>query len=614
MAEREALEPLLENEDARRQRQKQQQEPNSTPGRKKSRRVGIVEPLPVSRSSDVNFQPEGADQPPNLSPPLSPSSADKPFRRSISVYVAGDRQEEERQRLMAGVKSVDIYTRRWYILAMAALLAMLEGCIWNTWGPIAAPAQLVFQWSEADIALLANWGCIAYCVTAFPLSWVMDAKGLRPAVVIAALFITAGAGLRCVSMDHPEANWYINAGHILNGLSSPVTFGAPPLVSAIWFAPEQRTLATSIGTIASYTGIALSFVIGPVVVPEQNTNTTTGQNGSNSSFHDLNDYSFDYLDANSNGTSQYLEDTKRRIQWLLRGEAIVAGTLLILVVLYFPSKPPLPPSLSSSGSRLEFVAGLKRLLTKKVFWVITLIYGLTSGIYSGWSAVLNLILAHFGISQSHAGWIGFFSTVAGAVGGMLVAGIADRFGGKLRQILIVLFMASTVFFSWFAVTGIDKVSIFESDMLKKVSFYMSSIIGGFFINSTIPLFFEMAVEAAFPISEGIAAVIIMLSNNIFSIVLLFALQIHGIGISWTTWSLVGSCALSIPILAVLKDRYVRSSLDAAATAAAVSVQARSPKPSDAGGRQPRSSRDESATLRRSMTMAAGSLRRDRIPS
>ena len=68
-----------------------------------------------------------------------------------------------------------------------------------------------------------------------------------------------------------------------------------------------------------------------------------------------------------------------------------------------------------------------------------------------------------------------------------------------------------------------------ASLVQTISFYASSILGGLFINSTIPLFFEMAVEAAFPISEGIAAVLIMLLNNAFTVIFLAILLIRDIG-------------------------------------------------------------------------------------
>ena len=49
--------------------------------------------------------------------------------------------------------------------------------------------------------------------------------------------------------------------------SGTVALGAPPLVSATWFPPSERTTATAIGTLAGSFGIAAAFAVGPAMVP-----------------------------------------------------------------------------------------------------------------------------------------------------------------------------------------------------------------------------------------------------------------------------------------------------------------------------------------------------------
>ena len=67
--------------------------------------------------------------------------------------------------------------------------------------------------------------------------------------------------------------FYARLNHIglfLNGLAGPVALSAPPLVSAYWFPPKQRTTATALTSLAAYYGVSFSFVIGPVLVPDRN--------------------------------------------------------------------------------------------------------------------------------------------------------------------------------------------------------------------------------------------------------------------------------------------------------------------------------------------------------
>ena len=67
----------------------------------------------------------------------------------------------------------------------------------------------------------------------------------------------------------------MNAGHIFIGLAGPVLMAAPPLVSAVWFPPHQRTTSTAYLSATAYLGIAVSFLIGPLIVTDLNTENST---------------------------------------------------------------------------------------------------------------------------------------------------------------------------------------------------------------------------------------------------------------------------------------------------------------------------------------------------
>lgn len=69
------------------------------------------------------------------------------------------------------------YHRRWYILAVFSLIAGVQAAVWNTWGPITGSAEDVFGWTDGTIALLENWGPIAYILSFLIFSWLLDVKG-----------------------------------------------------------------------------------------------------------------------------------------------------------------------------------------------------------------------------------------------------------------------------------------------------------------------------------------------------------------------------------------------------------------------------------------------------
>ncbi|XP_028398752.1 solute carrier family 49 member 4-like isoform X2 [Dendronephthya gigantea] len=251
-----------------------------------------------------------------------------------------------------------------------------------------------------------------------------------------------------------------------------------------------------------------------------------------------------------------LQKREDEIMRLLYIEFGVIAVLFVCTAVYFPSKPPTPPSLSSATEREDFSAGFKQLLRHKQFWTLAMIYGITTGIYSGWGALLALNLEGFNIGQNQAGWIGFYATIAGISAGILLARFSDFFGGNIKRLLLFLFVCSSASFLWFSLLCLRIIPFSEA------SLYPSSIIGGFSISGTIPLFYELTVECTYPISEGVTTGVLTLVNNIWTVIFLLVVMIPGIGTIWMNWALFASCAGCIPILLMFKERYGRLIVDA----------------------------------------------------
>lgn len=76
-----------------------------------------------------------------------------------------------------GRDGTKVYKRRWYILCVYCLIAILQNIMWNTWGPIQATARAVYGWDDYVIDLMAAWGSITFCIAMVPFAWIMDVKG-----------------------------------------------------------------------------------------------------------------------------------------------------------------------------------------------------------------------------------------------------------------------------------------------------------------------------------------------------------------------------------------------------------------------------------------------------
>ena len=200
--------------------------------------------------------------------------------------------------------------------------------------------------------------------------------------------------------------WLVHLGVIFNSIGGPIAMALGPLISAAWFPPHQHTTSTALASLAPYFGTGLAFIIGPLLVPDVgNQSSTTGK-------------SIDYIQIRNNMTHDQIMYLKGKIMQLMYIELGAAALTLLIIVVYFPNKPKLPPSLTAAVDRLDFKYGFKRLVYNKQFWLLLFINGATIGVYSGYVSILDLNLSQFGMGEKSAGWLGFGASVAGIVAGI----------------------------------------------------------------------------------------------------------------------------------------------------------------------------------------------------
>ncbi|XP_068423154.1 solute carrier family 49 member 4 [Clinocottus analis] len=287
--------------------------------------------------------------------------------------------------------------RRWLVLGLFSLLGFMQGAVWNFWGPIQGSAERAFGFSSSDIALLVLWGPVGFLPWML-FMWLMDKRGLRAALLLSAFFMLLGSAVRSVPLaEQPLRRWMIHGGHFLNGLAGPTIMSAGPFLSTTWFAPDQRATATAVASLFCYLGGAASFLVGPLVVPAPN-RTWTG--------------------PAAPVTDGAIRD---RIQLVMYAELSVIVVLFVAVLLYFPSRPSMPPSVAAASQRLSYRSSICRLLSNLRFLMLALAYAVPSGVIGGFGGVLDLVLSPAKVSQVDAGWIGFWATVGGCVFGVAMA-------------------------------------------------------------------------------------------------------------------------------------------------------------------------------------------------
>eukprot|EP00944_MAST-04C_sp_MAST-4C-sp1_P003600 g3600.t1 len=409
-----------------------------------------------------------------------------------------------------------VYRARWYVLFAFSLVSLLQSMIWLTYSPVAETTKRYYGLCKTDaecksengpgqstVDLFLNWGPIMYLLTVFPTMWLATRKNALRRIVLLSVFLeTAAVALRALptlvftpDQGNPPP-WYmipcVHLGQICNAAVGPLVMATCTLLSASWFPAHERGTATSIAVVAnnigSFTGFFGAFVV-------------------NDSVHNL-----------------------PKLLWIHFGIVMVA---LVLVLAYFPAKPPTPPSSSSVAreKQLEqnenasylFLDDTRKALRMSGFMWLALVGGVVNGVYNVWSGSLDTILPNNVVTTKQCALLGAGSTAAYCIGGILVGPVIDRvefFKRRYKAAMLMLLVVSTLLFAWFTLSLpflTVKRSIFPTSF---ASLAISIIASGFFLGCSNPLFYEFGVELTFPLTEATSGGIITIFNNFGALVLL----------------------------------------------------------------------------------------------
>ena len=428
---------------------------------------------------------------------------------------------------------------RFYILLLFCGFTFMQGLIWNTWGPIADSAEVVYKWDRggSTIALLSNWGPIAFVPATIVFPIVINWLGFRYGILLGMFLTCTGAVMRIFTTSYPVATILMHIAHILNGLAGPASMGGSTTISADWFPYNERTLSTSIGGAANSLGVAISFIIGPLMVRQVN---------------------------GTNVTAAELSEVTTDVFHMLYIVAAVCVILFLFILVYYPSKPKHPPSLTADVKRLNFKDTLYNLFTNIPFWILFVCYGTTIGVNSSWSSFLypNLsMLKQVKVTQIFVGWLGFYSTIAGVLGMIVIGFISDRFPKWKKAFIIILTTLAAITASLFPFFCNETIEVGEQTYLVIT---LTGVLLTMFIRSPISIYYELSAEVCYPVPEATSTIVFTLSGNLVGFVFLVVAQFPQLGTAWMNYFQAASFFIVVPLLIFTPIRYKRLNTDAVA--------------------------------------------------
>ncbi|CAF1349308.1 unnamed protein product [Rotaria magnacalcarata] len=400
--------------------------------------------------------------------------------------------------------SYRLYPQRFYVLGVFSLLAFNQCLIWITFSPIARSVETYYKIDEATVDLLLNWGPIIF-IPCLPLTYILLNKhnGLRRCIILLAVTDFIATALRVIpsivtspSSPHFSAISmpFMYAGQILNAACGPLAMAPVSQLSCLWFGPNQRTRATTVGIVAHKFGSTIAFLISPaiVTVPEH-------------------------------------------IPRLLYVHLCLAFVACVLTLVYFPAQPPTPPShaaeflmlrRTSEESNSSWRTSMKnvwRCMTTPSYVLLSTAGGLVGGAFGAWTSLFDVILKPENYTEQQSGWFGFGALVSCIVGLLCMGALADtHYFLRRRKILVVLsFIGCFIAVFWFELSV--HTVFYEKPILHSttVTIGLSVAVAGLFQGAVLPLIYEAIAEIMFPLPESLSASILLQWLNVTVLILLF---------------------------------------------------------------------------------------------
>ncbi|CAG9796869.1 unnamed protein product [Diatraea saccharalis] len=217
----------------------------------------------------------GIDNKPNgLSPIQSKShlllSIDSPNKDNISGSVMDGLTIDVNE------PAYKVYWTRWLTLTFFVMFSASNSLQWVQYTII---QDIVVKYYGVS-SQLVSWTAIIYMVTyvplIFPASWLLSKTGLRVTTIIGSFGTCAGAWLKVLSVPQ-DMFWLGFMGQTVVAVSQVFILNVPPRLAAVWFGANQVSSACSIGVFGNQLGVALGFLLPPMLVRAQGTVEEIGE-------------------------------------------------------------------------------------------------------------------------------------------------------------------------------------------------------------------------------------------------------------------------------------------------------------------------------------------------
>ncbi|XP_033097662.1 feline leukemia virus subgroup C receptor-related protein 2-like isoform X2 [Anneissia japonica] len=369
-----------------------------------------------------------------------------------------------------------VYTRRWFMLTIFCLVSMTNAVQWIQYASISNVVADYYDVSSLAVDWLSMIFMLLYIPLIFPVTWLLDKRGLKVIGLLGSSLNCLGGWLRFAGAK-PSTFALAFVGQSVCSVAQVFILGMPAHVAATWFGGDQVSTACAIGVFGNQVGVALGFVLPPYLVPND-------------------------------------ENVEKHMRNMFLGTAIITSVLFLLVVFFYQAEPPTPPSKArqkshEAGKETTYMQSINTLLHNRNFVFLVITYGVNVGSFYAVSTLLNqIVLSEFPGEEQMVGLIGLAIVIAGLLGSAVMGYWLDR-TRTYRGTTVVVYVLTLIGMGFFSFT------LYLSEIW--VVFGVASFLG-FFMTGYLPLGFEFAAELTYPEPEGTSSGLLNAAAQTFGIV------------------------------------------------------------------------------------------------
>lgn len=157
-------------------------------------------------------------------------------------------------------KTTKLYKRRWFIVLLFSSYSLCNSFQWIQYGII----NNIFMRFYGVGSFTIDWMSMIYMLTyipfIFPVTWLLDKKGLRIIALVATAMNCAGTWIKVTSV-RPDLFAVTMLGQFCCSLAQVFILGMPSKIASVWFGSEEVSTACSIGVFGNQVCYAVQ---GPI--------------------------------------------------------------------------------------------------------------------------------------------------------------------------------------------------------------------------------------------------------------------------------------------------------------------------------------------------------------